>query len=243
LGGAINGAITGGFRGAVMGALLGFVTGAVGGGAGSAMGRIAAFAVFSGVGLGLSIAKDGWKGIITFGAGLLGAYVGGRAMGVNIFDFRGGKLNGTGGPTSSESQRLKDDIIFPHLDDATIADEYANFASYSNSSKYKYMSSSKLSFQQSTNNSSFLKTLFNMDTIYYWGYYGAAAFGIGGALGGLTSMGIPPGMLGFVAGSMLGFSVGIKFWIIGWSVAETGAMGALPIIGNIPESTQMPELN
>jgi len=89
---AINGAITGGIKGALIGAAMGFVSGALGGAAGFGLsqefGKLAAFAILGAVGLGLSVATGGWQGIITFGVALLGAYVGGRVMGVNIFDFR-----------------------------------------------------------------------------------------------------------------------------------------------------------
>ena len=74
---------------------MGFVGGALGAAAGYGLnhefGKLAAFAIMGAVGLGLSVANDGWKGIITFGVALLGAYLGGKAMGVNIFDFRSGK--------------------------------------------------------------------------------------------------------------------------------------------------------
>lgn len=59
------------------------------------MTKLAAFAVLGGIGLGVSAATDGWQGVVVFGAGLAGAYVGGRIKGINIFDFRKGGMGGT----------------------------------------------------------------------------------------------------------------------------------------------------
>ncbi|MBF0106549.1 MAG: hypothetical protein HQM16_14635 [Deltaproteobacteria bacterium] len=103
-GGLLNGAITGGLKGALMGGLTGLIAGALGGAASFGLssiftkgGGLVTFAVFGAIGLGLSVHHDGWKGLVTFGAGLLGAYAGGKMMGRNIFDFSGGSRGGTGG--------------------------------------------------------------------------------------------------------------------------------------------------
>lgn len=83
VGDAIGGAISGGVRGAFLGALFGFTGGALFGGVGKLLadvaGKLVSFAVLTGVGASLSYATGGWKGLITFGVGFVGGFVGSRA--------------------------------------------------------------------------------------------------------------------------------------------------------------------
>ncbi|MBF0107488.1 MAG: peptidoglycan DD-metalloendopeptidase family protein, partial [Deltaproteobacteria bacterium] len=92
-GGLVSGAVAGGLKGALMGGILGLFGGALGGGLSEVLtqiggSRLGSFLIMGAVGLGLSVANDGWKGIITFGVGLLGAYAGGKMMGKNVFSFK-----------------------------------------------------------------------------------------------------------------------------------------------------------
>lgn len=84
IGGAIGGAISGGGRGALMGAAFGLASGAVMGAAGQALstavGQGASMAIMAGVGIGMSAGTGGWRGLIEFGVGMLGAVAGGLAL-------------------------------------------------------------------------------------------------------------------------------------------------------------------
>ncbi len=80
VGGVISGAITGGPKGALMGALMGMAGGAVFGGIsqiiGAALTTLQKVAVFGAVGLGVSAATGGWRGMLTFAAGFAGSMLG-----------------------------------------------------------------------------------------------------------------------------------------------------------------------
>ncbi|MBI2340443.1 MAG: hypothetical protein HYU99_08790, partial [Deltaproteobacteria bacterium] len=85
IGGAISGGITGGVKGAMFGALFGGLGGALFGGVGKvlsdAVGKIGSMAILGTVGVGLSYATGGWKGLVTFGAGILGGLAGYKLAG------------------------------------------------------------------------------------------------------------------------------------------------------------------
>lgn len=62
----------------------------------------------AGIGLGFSVAAEGWKGIIIFGAALLGAYVG--AMVGNSILVGGGRSTSTGQGGTGKTSESVDDI-------------------------------------------------------------------------------------------------------------------------------------
>lgn len=83
VGGLVGGAISGGAKGALIGAAMGFAGGALSGGAFYGLGHAlnnftAAGAILAGVGASISAGTGGWRGLVLFGAGLAGAYVGGK---------------------------------------------------------------------------------------------------------------------------------------------------------------------
>jgi RHS repeat-associated protein len=120
VGGAIGGGISGGVRGALVGALLGAIGGALFAGVDFGLGRaglsdLASTAVIGVVGASISYATGGWKGLLLFGVGFLGAYTGSKiGMTVNeIISYNrfyrqnvSSKYTLAGGDNTSETQAL-----------------------------------------------------------------------------------------------------------------------------------------
>jgi len=115
MGGLIGGVVGGGISGGVKGALLGALFGAIGAGLGAAanlgmvameISKQARTAIFIGVGASLSYATGGWKGLITFAAAMVGAYVG-SAIGNSITSVSGEK----GGSPASHNNDAADEQL------------------------------------------------------------------------------------------------------------------------------------
>lgn len=122
VGGAITGAINGGIKGALLGALMGAVGGALFSGANSAIGSaltaVQKLAVFGGVGLGLSAATGGWKGMLTFAAGFAGGLVGVGVTGG--FKGQGTSEKAIGGPETDQEK-------IPFLEELVKASKHMEF--------------------------------------------------------------------------------------------------------------------
>lgn len=105
-GGLISGAITGGLKGALLGAVMGGIGGLAVGAAGfgltQAIGKWGAFAVLSGIGLSMSGATGGWRGLVIFGAGMLGGLAGGYAS-----KYSPRRSSGTEGRSQGSDSKLE----------------------------------------------------------------------------------------------------------------------------------------